>query len=111
MHPSEYEDFCASVDFYPGGKGEFVLGYYALGLTGESGEVADKIKKMYRDSAGVVTDDIRVAIGRELGDALWYLTRIASTLGLTLNGVMELNVAKLTDRRARGVQSGSGDNR
>lgn len=104
-----YEEFRRDYDSYPKGPG--TLAYHALGLTGEAGEVADKIKKAYRDNGGAVTGDGRIALAFELGDALWYLTALADDLGFTLSEIMDLNIAKLTDRRARGAQRGSGDNR
>jgi len=80
--------------------------YCALGLTGEAGEASEKIKKWHRD--GII--DYK-AVALELGDVLYYLTRLANTVGYTLAEVQEMNVRKLTDRKERGVLKGSGDNR
>lgn len=104
MTTQEYETARQKLDFYP--PGDFKLGYYGLGLAGESGEAVDKIKKSYRD--GTIDNH---ALVLELGDALWYLTAIANTIGYSLEGVMEANIAKLASRRARGVSRGEGDNR
>lgn len=78
-----------------------------LGLCGESGEVADKIKKFIRDGNEID----KIAIGKELGDVLYYLTRIAEYFDLTLEEVAEMNIEKLIDRQNRNKISGSGDNR
>ena len=80
--------------------------YCALGLVGEAGEASEKIKKWHRDS---VIDHKAVAL--ELGDVLYYLTRLANTVGYTLEEVMKMNVDKLTSRRDRNVLHGTGDNR
>lgn len=87
---------------------EGTLWYYALGLAGESGEVVDKIKKFYRDGTD---EQFKTRIINELGDALWYLTRIATWFGSDLEEVMAANIRKLEDRLTRNVLHGSGDNR
>lgn len=85
--------------------------YPVLGLAGEVGEVANKVKKVFRDDGGVLTAERRAAIRDELGDCLWYLARIADELGYTLSEIGEANLAHLRDRKARNVISGSGDTR
>ena len=85
--------------------------YPTLGLCGESGEVADKVKKVIRDRQGHFDADTRDAIELELGDVLWYVAQLASELGLSLDAIAEANLAKLASRSARGRISGSGDNR
>lgn len=80
--------------------------YPTLGLCGEAGEVAEKIKKFKRDG---VLDTKEVA--KELGDVLWYVANLAGDLGYTLSQIAQMNVEKLTDRAERNVLSGSGDNR
>ena len=86
------------------------LSYFGLGL-GEAGEVQGKIKKILRDSNGILTEEKVLEIAGELGDVLWYLTMIARTLGVPLDAVARQNLAKLADRADRGVIAGSGDNR
>jgi|SRR3990170_8275883 len=85
--------------------------YPMLGLTNEAGEVAGKIKKVFRDKQGVIGEVEREALKSELGDVLWYLAQVCTELGLSLDEVAEANIAKLFDRLKRGVIKGDGDNR
>jgi len=85
--------------------------YPALGLTGEAGEVANKIKKVYRDKGGEFVFSDREQIGAEIGDVLWYLANLCSDLGLSLSEEAQRNLDKLNSRMARGVIGGSGDAR
>lgn len=78
-----------------------------LGLVGEAGEIAEKIKKMLRDDHKVDRDDII----KELGDVAFYLTALANYFDGSLADVLEVNMDKLNSRQARGVLRGSGDNR
>ena len=91
--------------------GKFKKGFTQalLGLCGEAGEVADKIKKSIRD--GFSFDSIRLAIAKELGDVLYYITRVGEYFNLTLEEIAQTNIDKLRDREKRGKISGSGDNR
>lgn len=83
--------------------------YATLGLVGEAGEIANKVKKMSRD--GVSWDDIRLDIAAELGDVLWYMARLCDEFGLDLEWVANKNMEKLNDRAIRGKLGGSGDTR
>ena len=85
--------------------------YPTLGLANEAGEVAGKIKKVFRDKAGEINDEIRSALKAELGDVLWYLSQVASELGLSLDEVAVDNIDKLYSRLERGKIRGDGDNR
>lgn len=87
------------------------LVYTTLGLNGEAGEVAEKVKKIIRDKNSVVGDAERTEIQKELGDVLWYLAVLSDTLGLDLESVAQMNVDKLKSRNQRGVLHGNGDNR
>lgn len=77
--------------------------YPALGLCGEAGEVADKVKKVLRDEAGVFSDERRQAIALELGDVLWYVSQLADELGFSLETVAQANLDKLASRAQRQV--------
>lgn len=85
--------------------------YPALGLTGEAGEVADKIKKIVRDYHGQINDDHRKSLAKELGDVLWYIAAISSELGLDMQEIAQGNIDKLYARRDKGTLKGSGDDR
>jgi NTP pyrophosphatase (non-canonical NTP hydrolase) len=85
--------------------------YPTLGLANEAGEAAGKVKKIFRDRGGVVTDADREALALELGDVLWYLSELCTRLGIRLEDVAAANIAKITDRAARGVLGGDGDHR
>lgn len=90
-----------------GGCPEFA--YIALKLSGEAGEVSEKVGKAYRDKDGKVDDPLPIL--KELGDVLYYVTRMAHRFGKTLNDVADINKQKLNDRKMRSVTRGEGDNR
>ena len=85
--------------------------YPTLGLLNEAGEVAGKIKKIFRDKDGVISEEDRQALKHELGDVLWYLTQICTELDLTLDEVAETNIEKLFSRFERNKIRGDGDHR
>ncbi len=85
--------------------------YPTLGLVNEAGEVAGKIKKVFRDKDGKISAETREALKAELGDVLWYLAQTCAELDLSLEDVAEANLTKLLDRQARGKIQGDGDNR
>lgn len=87
------------------------LVYPALGLNGEAGEVAEKVKKILRDKGGVVDEDSKQAILLECGDVLWYLDALAYRLDSSLSEVAEMNIQKLQSRMERGTLKGNGDDR
>ena len=91
---------------------EKALEYLTLGLTGEAGEIANKVKKFIRDGASKEEYIAkRVEIGYEIGDVMWYCAVLAEELDMNLGHIMEKNLEKLADRHKRGKISGSGDNR
>ncbi|GAB4450733.1 MAG: nucleoside triphosphate pyrophosphohydrolase family protein [Anaerolineales bacterium] len=85
--------------------------YPILGLANEAGEVAGKLKKVFRDKGGEISEETRTALKAELGDVLWYLAQVATELGLTLEEIAEHNIEKLYSRLERGTIRGDGDNR
>ena len=85
--------------------------YPALGLVNEAGEVAGKIKKVFRDKDGQINEETRQALKAELGDVLWYIAQVATELDLSMDEIAEYNIAKLYDRLERGRIQGDGDNR
>ncbi len=109
MTLDEYQKQSGETAFYPDRGRNFV--YPTLGLVGEAGEVADKIKKILRDDQGIIESSKREAIKFELGDVLWYVAQLASELNLSLGDIAESNLKKLISRKERDVLSGSGDNR
>ena len=85
--------------------------YPTLGLVNEAGEVAGKIKKVFRDKNGEISEETRQALKAELGDVLWYTAQVATELNLSLDEIAEYNIVKLYDRLERGKIKGDGDNR
>jgi NTP pyrophosphatase (non-canonical NTP hydrolase) len=110
MTLDEYQKKAQGTVIYPalGGQGWV---YPALGLAGEAGEVADKLKKVVRDHNGEITPEIRELVKGELGDVLWYVSQLARELDFTLEEIAQGNIDKLASRQKRQKLSGSGDSR
>lgn len=108
MDFNEYQQLAVSTAIYPADNG---LVYTTLGLTGEAGEVAEKVKKILRDKDGHVDHKANYELASELGDVLWYAANLASELGFNFETVAQMNVDKLQSRKDRGMLQGSGDNR
>ena len=106
---ADYQRGSRATAVYPD-AGDNLL-YPTLGLCGEAGEVAEKVKKMIRDDGGELTPQRREALAGELGDVLWYVAQLATEAGLELGEVAEGNLAKLRSRQERAVLQGSGDER
>ena len=106
---SDYQQRSRATAVYPG-AGDNLL-YPTLGLCGVAGEVAEKVKKMVRDDAGVLTPERRAALAKELGDVLWYVAQVATEAELDLDVIAAANLQKLLSRQERGVLQGSGDER
>ncbi|MDP9377615.1 MAG: nucleoside triphosphate pyrophosphohydrolase family protein [Actinomycetota bacterium] len=109
MELSAYQRQSRETAVYPG-AGDNLL-YPTLGLCGETGEVAEKVKKMVRDDDGKLSDQRREALSYEMGDVLWYLAQLATEAGLELDEIAGANLEKLRSRQQRGALHGSGDER
>jgi NTP pyrophosphatase (non-canonical NTP hydrolase) len=109
MDFNDYQNKSRKTAGYPA-IGHSVI-YPTLGLVNEAGEVAGKIKKVFRDKDGQISAETREALKAELGDVLWYIAQVATELDLSLNEIAEYNIAKLYDRLERGKIQGDGDYR
>lgn len=106
---ADYQRKAAETAIFPKQK---ALEYITLGLTGEAGEIANKVKKLIRDGADEETlEQKKIEIGYELGDVLWYCAMLAREVDMDLGNIMENNIIKLLSRKERGKLGGSGDNR
>lgn len=106
---AEYQKDSRRTAIYPDINNNYV--YPTLGLAGETGEIAEKIKKIIRDKGGVVSEESQQEIKKELGDVLWYVSQIATELKIDLEDVAQTNLEKLLSRLERNKIGGSGDNR
>lgn len=106
-----YQEKTRQTAIYPREHNIDAISYLALGLCGETGEVANKVKKIIRDKAGILSQEDKLQIKKEMGDTGWYWVRLIDELGFRVSEVMEENIKKLLDRKERGVISGSGDSR
>ena len=109
MDLNQYQHKSRETALYPNvGKNAI---YPTLGLVGEAGEVADKVKKVLRDNNGEFDLEVKRLIKYELGDVLWYVAQLSTELGFDLDDVAESNLRKLSSRVKRGQIGGSGDTR
>lgn len=108
MNFYEYESSAASTAVYPR---EDALSYVALGLVGEAGEVANKVKKVLRDRGGEVDEDMREDLISELGDVLWYVAACCRELNVDMATVAYENTLKLANRKMNNTLQGAGDKR
>ena len=108
---NNYQTNASRTAFYPRDFKNEGLYYTTLGLVGEAGEIANKVKKIMRDSDGKLTKINKADIFDELGDVLWYCASLADELGVNLEDVAKCNLNKLADRLNRCTIKGSGDKR
>ncbi len=108
MTLNEYQEGARRTAIYPA---ESKIIYPTLGLTGEAGEVADKVKKVIRDNNGEFSDEKKKQIALELGDVMWYAASLSHDLGYTLEEICQMNLDKLASRMQRNQIHGSGDER
>ena len=109
MDFAEYQTRSRATAVYPDAGNNIT--YPALGLCGEAGETAEKVKKAIRDDGGSLTEERRDAIAAELGDVLWYVAQLATEAALDLDEIAQANLDKLASRQQRAVLHGSGDER
>jgi NTP pyrophosphatase (non-canonical NTP hydrolase) len=109
MNFIEYQHYSRKTAIYPELGKNFL--YPTIGLFGECGEIAEKIKKIIRDKHNKVSKADKMEIKKELGDVLWYISALCSELKLSLNDVAESNISKLQSRKNRSLLHGDGDNR
>ena len=113
MNFKEYQKKSRVTAGYPNKDNNFI--YPTLGLVGEAGEVADKVKKHIRDddikTPGELSDAQKIELMKELGDVLWYISQLTSELGGDLEEIAQMNIDKLYSRMERNKIGGSGDNR
>lgn len=109
MEFSEYQKQSRKTAIYPKTNPSFI--YPAFGLAGETGEVLEKLKKLIRDKNGILDQETKEQLEKEIGDVLWYISNLCSELELDLNKVAEENLKKLFDRQQRDKLRGSGDHR
>lgn len=109
MNFKDYQLQSRKTALYPNQGNNYI--YPTLGIAGEAGEVAEKIKKVIRDDKGIISAEKKEEIKKELGDVLWYISQLSSELGIELEDVAKANIEKLLSRLERGTLKGSGDNR
>ena len=105
----EYQAKARVTALYPD-KGHNLV-YTTLGLVGESGEIAEKVKKIIRDKGGQIDAETKELLKKELGDVLWYIAMCCDELNLDMEDVAQTNILKLADRKERNMLHGSGDER
>ena len=108
MNFSEYQSKAYKTAIYPK---EMAVIYPTLGLAGEAGEVANQVKKRFRDDGGEVTQERVQDTAHELGDLLWYIAAICTDMGLNMDDIAADNIAMLESRQERGTIHGDGDHR
>ncbi len=110
---NEYQELATRTAEYPNQKENII--YPTLGLVGEAGEFADKVKKYWRNhgvsNPNDYTPEQKIELIKELGDVMWYIASAANELGVTLGTVASMNIDKLMDRKLRGTIKSEGDNR
>lgn len=107
MTIQEYEDFMSTSKVY----NCLPIIYPILGMNGEAGEVAEKVKKCLRDNDGIFGGQIKKDILKELADVLWYIWATADDMGYTLENVMEVGIEKVKKRQETNTIHGKGDDR
>ena len=103
-----YQKVAKTTAIYPR---EQAIIYPTLGLTGEAGEVANKVKKIIRDGTNKNDEGLVQDLSAEIGDCLWYIAVLADDIGIKLSDIASSNLVKLENRKKKGTIHGSGDKR
>lgn len=113
MDFNEYQRECRKTDLGTSAQDCLNPGwlYYVLGIAGESGEMVEKIKKLFRDKGGVIDNEFRVAVIKEMGDVQWYMARLADQFDIDFEVIFRTNIKKLLSRQGRNKLHGDGDDR
>lgn len=113
MNFNDYQDRIIEFDVGTSAQDNLSPGwlYYVLGIAGESGELMEKVKKLFRDHNGELSPERIEEITYEMGDILWYMARFADNLGIQFDYVAYKNIEKLASRKKRNTLHGNGDNR
>jgi len=109
MEFKDYQKKARKTAIYPNIDKNYI--YPTLGLVGEAGEIANKVKKIMRDHDNELSEEMILDLGKEIGDVLWYIAALCSELDLDLNKVAQANIDKLLSRKERNQIQGNGDNR
>ena len=113
MDFNEYQEKCGLTDVGTSAQDCIEPGwlYYVLGIAGEAGELMEKIKKLFRDKNGVIDDEFKQMVIKEMGDYHWYSARLCSAFDIEYNEIPKHNTEKLLSRLERGKLHGDGDER
>lgn len=113
MDFNEYQEKCRLTDVGTSAQDCLKPGwlYYVMGAAGEMGEMVEKIKKLFRDKNGIVDDEFKQALIKEMGDYHWYSARLCDQFGIEYNEIAKQNIEKLLSRLERNVLHGEGDDR
>ena len=113
MNFNEYQKECRKTDVGTSAQDCLNPGwlYYVLGISGEAGELTEKIKKFFRDKDGKVDTPFIDDITKEMGDVLWYMARLADQFHIDFDDIAKTNIEKLASRKERGKLHGEGDDR
>ena len=108
MDFTKYQETAVETAIYP--DTHRIL-YPALGMAGEAGEVANKVKKIIRDGTENLPEDWKDQLASEIGDVLWYCAALSNDIGIPLALIAAQNRDKLLARKQKGTLQGSGDTR
>lgn len=108
MELNDYQKAALATAIYPN---DGTVSYLALAISGEAGELADKVKKVLRDKNGIFSEADKKALALELGDVMWYVANLSEVLGYPLSDIAQMNIEKIAGRVKRGTLHGAGDNR